>query len=182
MAGMAERLDRDHGPYSAPVTLGQQDGSGARFSPDIWRTSGRPPQPAATRSPFGAPAALARWHRSARTVLHHKRLGIGLEIVIPGWMLAEPPSEPTMAYLPSCSTRINANFLILPLLRPRVVKMTTGRRVPARRWLGVRPWLRSARPARVPTYARARLVPPVSDTAIIDSPSRRPPPTDREAR
>jgi hypothetical protein len=36
-----------------------------------------------------------------------------------------------MAYLPSCSTRINANFLILPLWRPRVVKMTTGQLVPA---------------------------------------------------
>jgi hypothetical protein len=36
-----------------------------------------------------------------------------------------------MAYLPSCSTRINGNFLIFPVLRPRVVKITTGRRVPA---------------------------------------------------
>ena len=39
--------------------------------------------------------------------------------------IGAPPSEPTMAYLPSCSTRIKANFLILPLLRPRVVKITT---------------------------------------------------------
>ncbi len=77
-----------------------------------------------------------------------------------------------MAYLPSCSTRINANFLILPLLRPRVVKITTGR-------LGTGEGVGfAAVGGLVSLYliahplARTRLVLPCQrHSAIIDSPS-----------
>jgi hypothetical protein len=66
-----------------------------------------------------------------RTVLHHQRLGICFEVQIPLGIPRCTALGATMAYSPSCSTRINGNFLILPVLRARVVKITTGRRVPA---------------------------------------------------
>ena len=40
--------------------------------------------------------------------------------------MGAPPLEATRAYSPPCSTRISGVFLILPLLLPRVVTITTG--------------------------------------------------------
>src|SRR5690349_9056106 len=40
--------------------------------------------------------------------------------------LGAPPSEATAAYTPSCSTRMTGDLRSLPLLTPRLVRMTTG--------------------------------------------------------
>ena len=76
-------------------------------------------------------AELTRRGVEAVRAILHQQLRIALRLRYQTGCVGLPPWEPTMAYLPSCSTRIKANFLILPLLRPRVVKITIGLVVPA---------------------------------------------------